>query len=72
MAANNQINGSTVSPDQKLVLSALELDQLAARKKEPIPRRQLRGYEKLALWSLRVYVLFMIAVVVYQILSGAH
>jgi len=72
MAANNQINGSTVSPDQKLVLSALELDQLAARKKEPIPRRQLRGYEKLALWSLRVYVLFMIAVVVYQVLSGAH
>ena len=71
MAANNQINGSAVSPDQKLVLSALELDQLAARKKQPIPRRQLRGYEKLALWSLRIYVFFMIIVVIYQVLAGA-
>ena len=69
---NNQINGSTVPPNQKFVLVALELDQLAARKKKPIPRRPLRGYEKFALWSLRIYVIFMIAVVLYQVLSGAH
>ena len=72
MATNTQINGSPVSPDQKLVLSTLELDQLAARKKAPIPRRQLSGYEKFAIWSLRIYVLFMVAVVAYQLLSGAH
>jgi hypothetical protein len=72
MSTNNQINGSAVSPEQKLVLSSLELDQLAALKKKPIPRRHLRRYEKFALWSLRIYVLFMIAVVLYQILSGAH
>ena len=65
-------HGSLVSPDQELVLSSLELDQLAAVRKRPIPRRQLRGFEKLALWSLRIYVLFMIAVVVYQVLSGAR
>jgi hypothetical protein len=72
MRPEDQLNGSTVSPEQELVLSSLELDQLAARKKQPIPRRHLRGFEKLALWSLRIYVLFMIAVVVYQVLAGAR
>lgn len=64
--------GSLASADQELVLSSLELDQLAARKKNPIPRRRLRGFEKFLLWSLRIYLLFMIAVVIYQILAGVH
>ena len=72
MSTENQINGALVSPEQQLVLSSLELDQLAALKKKPIPRRHLRGYEKFALWSLRIYVLFMIAVVIYQVLAGAR
>lgn len=63
---------STTASDQELVLSSLELDQLAARKKQPIPRRHLRGFEKFALWSLRIYVLFMIVVVLYQVFSGAR
>jgi hypothetical protein len=61
-----------VSADQELVLSSLEPDQLAALKKKPIPRRHLRGFEKLLLWSLRIYVLFMIVVVIYQVLTGTH
>lgn len=72
MRPEEQPNGSMVSPDQELVLSSLELDQLAALKKKPIPRRHLRGFEKFLLWSLRIYVLFMILVVLYQVLSGAH
>lgn len=72
MPPENESRGSTAASDQELVLSSLELDQLAARKKQPIPRRHLRGFEKFALWSLRIYVLFMIAVVVYQILAGAR
>ncbi|HYL86702.1 MAG TPA: hypothetical protein VE263_20925 [Candidatus Angelobacter sp.] len=72
MPTENHINGSSVSPEQELVLSSLELDQLATRKKLPIPRRHLRGFEKLLLWSLRIYVLFMITVVIYQVLSGAR
>jgi hypothetical protein len=72
MAPENQGRGSMVSTDQELVLSTLELDQLAAVKKRPIPRRHLRGFEKLVLWSLRIYVLFMIAVVLYQVLAGAR
>jgi hypothetical protein len=72
MRGENQGHGLPVSPDQERVLSSLELDQLAAVRKQPIPRRQLRGYEKLLLWSLRIYVLFMVAVVVYQVLAGAR
>ncbi len=72
MRPENQGHGSPVSPDQELVLSSLELDQLAAVKKQPIPRRHLRGFEKFLLWSLRIYVLFMIIVVIYQVLAGTR
>ncbi len=58
--------------DAELVLAALERDQLAEAHKFPIPRRQLKGGEKAILWSLRIYLLFMLAVVVYQIWSGGH
>jgi len=58
--------------DQDLVLSTLEPDQLAEAKKQPVPRRRLRGPELLVLWFLRIYLLFMIAVVVYQAWTGIH
>jgi hypothetical protein len=72
MRPENQGHGSPASSDQELVLSSLELDQLAAVRKQPIPRRQLRGFEKLLFWTLRIYVLFMVTVVVYQVLTGAR
>jgi hypothetical protein len=72
MRAEDREKGSSVSHDQELVLSSLEPDQLAALKKKPIPRRHLRGFEKLLLWSLRIYVLFMAVVVIYQVLTGTH
>jgi hypothetical protein len=72
MLPKHQDHVSTAASDQELVLSSLELDQLAARKKQPIPRRHLRGFEKLLLWSLRIYVLFMIVVVLYQVFTGAR
>jgi len=53
--------------DQKLVLSLLEHDQLARAKKHFIPRRHLKGPELLVLWALRIYLLFMMAVVGYQV-----
>jgi hypothetical protein len=58
--------------DESLVLSSLEHDQLVGAKKHPIPRRHLKGFELLILWSLRVYLLFMIAVVTYQVWTAAH
>jgi hypothetical protein len=64
---------SPITPsDQELVLSSLERDQLAGLKKPLIPRRHLSGAEKLVLWSLRIYLLFMVAVVIYQVWIGAR
>jgi hypothetical protein len=60
------------SADQKLVLSSLEHDQLVHAKKHFIPRRHLKGPELLVLWALRIYLLFMMAVVVYQVWIAAH
>jgi len=53
--------------DQSWVLSSLEHDQLARAKKHFIPRRQLKGSELLVLWALRLYLLFMMVVVAYQV-----
>lgn len=62
-----------ISPaDQTLALSSLEHDQLANAKKNPIPRRHLKGPELLVLWSLRIYLLFMMTVVAYQVWLAAR
>ena len=53
--------------DQTWVLSSLEHDQLARAKKHFIPRRRLKGPELLVIWALRLYLLFMMFVVAYQV-----
>ncbi len=58
--------------DQTWVLSTLEHDQLAKAKKHYIPRRQLKGIELTILWSLRIYLLFMMTVVAYQVWIAAR
>ena len=63
---------SITSSDQELVLSSLEPEQLAGLKKHLIPRRHLGGLEKFVLLSLRIYLLFMIVVVIYQVWAGLH
>lgn len=60
------------SADRSLVLSSLEHDQLAKAKKHYIPRRHLKEPELLVLWALRGYLIFMMAVVVYQVWVGAR
>lgn len=57
---------------QTLVLSALEPDQLVKAKTNPIPRRRLKGHELFILWSLRLYLLFMVTVVAYQVWIAAR
>ena len=57
---------------RNLVLSSLEHDQLVRAKKHHIPRRILKGPELAVLWTLRVYLLFMMAVVIYQAWTAAH
>jgi hypothetical protein len=64
---------TTISPsDQTWVLSTLEHDQLVKAKKHPIPRRHLKGPELLVLWTLRLYLIFMMAVVGYQVWLAAR
>ncbi len=58
--------------EEDLVLSTLEPDQLAEAKKQRLPRRRLRRSELVVLWFLRIYLLFMVAVVVYQAWTGVH
>ena len=72
MPSKDKGPSSITSSDQELVLSSLERDQLAGLKKHVIPRRHLRGLEKFVLWSLRIYLLFMMAVVVFQVWIGTH
>jgi hypothetical protein len=60
------------SSDQDLVLRSLERDQLVRAKKHFIPRRHLKGPELVVLWSLRIYLLFMMAVVAYQVWTAAR
>lgn len=48
------------------ILATLEPDQLALAKKTPVPRRRLKGGELALLWTLRVYLVFMLVVVFWQ------
>lgn len=70
MIKNDRRN--SLRSDQTWILSSLEHDQLANAKKRAIPRRHLKGPELLVLWALRLYLLFMMAVVGYQVWMAAH
>jgi hypothetical protein len=72
MPSKNKEHSSITASDQELALSSLEPEQLAGLKKHLIPRRHLTGLEKFVLWTLRIYLLFMIVVVIYQVWSGMH
>jgi hypothetical protein len=72
MARKEEAQILNSSPDQSWVLSSLEHDQLVRAKKHHIPRRKLKGPELVVLWGLRIYLLFMMAVVAYQVWVAAH
>ncbi len=72
MVKNEHDPMSISSADQSLVLSSLEHDQLAKAKKHLIPRRHLKGPELLLVWALRIYLLFMMAVVGYQVWTAVR
>lgn len=54
------------------ILASLEPDQLTGAKHQRLPRRRLKGSEVVLLWTLRVYLLFMMGVVVYQLWVGSR
>ncbi|MGA8531522.1 MAG: hypothetical protein WB622_17515 [Acidobacteriaceae bacterium] len=48
------------------IRATLEPDQLSRAKKTPVPRRALTSGELALLWTLRVYLIFMLVVVFWQ------
>lgn len=57
------------TPDS--LIASLEPDQLTAVKAH-YSRREIGRGEWIILWLLRLYVLFMMGVVVYQVWTGTH
>lgn len=72
MADENHKQDPAYLSEEELVLTTLEPDQLAEAKKQRVPRRRLNRGELLVLWFLRVYLIFMLVVVVYQAWTGVH
>ena len=60
------------SAEQAMVLASLEPEQLAGLKRQPIARRRLTGLALIVVWSLRLYLLFMMVVVIYQVWASGR
>ena len=56
----------------ELVASVLEREQLSAATRVPFPRKPLTRGQLAVLWSLRIYLLFMLAVVIYQVWTATR
>jgi hypothetical protein len=65
-------NASNAGKESEWMISSLEEDQLSTARQKHYPRRRLKLSEALLFWALRIYVLFMLGVVFYQVWAAAH
>jgi hypothetical protein len=71
--ASADVKGEVSREEFTSVMTALEPDQLISTKEHHhCPRRQLTRTEMILFWALRIYLVFMVGVVIYQIWTGAR
>jgi hypothetical protein len=68
-----KVSAEVSREELRAVMTALEPDQLISTKEHHhCPRRQLTRTEMILFWALRIYLVFMFGVVLYQIWTGVR
>jgi hypothetical protein len=66
------LDSRVVAENAEWVRSTLEASQLSANKAMHYSRRKLKRGEMPLFWGLRIYLLFMLGIVFYQVWTSAH
>jgi hypothetical protein len=70
---NGELDSAIARGEAEAVLALLEPDQLvAAKERTRFGRRRLSRGVRALLWGLRLYVLFMVALVLFQVIQAVQ